>query len=218
MLSDLYDVLTAGPLQAEAGRTFYLDNCLAGYLSEERLARLQLWCRETNAELLRGDFLVQNKWQLEALSLLFRTIQGFEIIKNHNHWLTEHGDSLDPAILQRVEWARNISVDQYADAKVQQADFRRQLTEHFADTQALWLIPTTPSGPPALTMSGHELADYRSNLMGLTSIAGLSGFPQLHLPMQGLSEGPCGISLIGRADQEAQLFAAAQKLYQGERK
>ncbi|MGB5445814.1 MAG: amidase family protein, partial [Psychromonas sp.] len=217
LLQRVYEVLTAGALQAKAGRTFYLDNSLAGYLSKERLARFELWCKDANCELLKGDFLAQNKWQLAALSLLFRTIQGFEIIENHNDWLEQYGGSLDPAIFQRVLWARNISREQYADAQAQQADFRRQLTQHFAEIQALWLIPTTPSGPPALTMHGDELAEYRSNLMGLTSIAGLCGFPQLHLPMHGLSEGPCGISLMGLADQDAQLFTAAQQLYQGEK-
>ena len=79
----------------------------------------------------------------------------------------------------------------------------------------LWVIPTTPAGPPTLTLDGEALAQYRSHLMGLTSIAGLSGLPQLHLPMQGLTEGPCGISLLGLADQESELFAMAQ-LLQGE--
>lgn len=218
LLQRVYEVLALKSVNTEAGRTLYLDDSLAGYLSKERLARLILWCKAANYELLRGDFLAQGKWQLEALSLLFRTIQGFEIIENHNDWLTQYGESLDPAIFLRVLWARNISVEQYTDAKVQQADFRQQLSKHFTEFQALWVIPTTPSGPPALTMNGDLLAEYRSNLLGLTSIAGLCGFPQLHLPMQGLSEGPCGISLMGLADQEAQLFAAGQLLCQGERK
>ncbi len=66
LLSDVYALLASQPEKAQAGRTFYLDDSLAGYLSEERLARLQLWCRETKAELLRGDFLAQGKWQLDA--------------------------------------------------------------------------------------------------------------------------------------------------------
>lgn len=215
LLRRVYEVLIAEPLNAESKHTLYLDDCLAGYLSKERLARLEKSCRDAGVELLRGDFLAQGKWQLSALSLLFRSIQGFEIIENHNDWLTQFGGSLDPAIVERVQWARGISREQYADAKTQQADFQQQLSGQLQETQALWVIPTTPSGPPALTMSGEALARYRSDLMGLTSIAGLCGFPQLHLPMQGLPEGPCGISLMGLPDQEAQLFSTAQ-LFQGE--
>ncbi len=215
LLRNVYETLIAEPLNAESKHSLYLDDSLAGYLSKERLARLQQCCRNAGIELHRGDFLAQRKWQLSALSTLFRSIQGFEIIKNHHHWLTEFADSLDPAICERVQWASGISCEQYGDAQAQQADFQQQLSAQLEETQMLWVIPTTPSGPPALTMSADALARYRSDLMGLTSIAGLCGFPQLHLPMQGLSEGPCGISLMGLANQEAQLFAAGQRL-QGE--
>ena len=51
--------------------------------------------------------------------------------------------------------------------------------------------------------------------MGLTSLAGLSGFPQLHLPMSGLAEGPCGISLLGLPDTENDLFETAKYLIEG---
>ncbi|WP_413700340.1 hypothetical protein ACLKMH_24525 [Psychromonas sp. KJ10-10] len=65
-------------------------------------------------------------------------------------------------------------------------------------------------------MDGEELATYRSNLMGLTSIAGLSGFPQLHLPMHDLQEGPCGFSLMGQVNQEQLLFVTG-KMLQGDK-
>ncbi len=215
LLRDVYKVLVPEPVTTEKVHTLYLDDCLARYLSKERLVRLQKWCQDAEIELLRGDFLVQSQWLLTELSTLFRTIQGFEIIENHNDWLTQFGDSLDPAIFERVQWARSISREQYADAKAQQTDFQQQLSTQLRQNQVLWVIPTTPSGPPALTMSGEALASYRSDLMGLTSIAGLCGFPQLHLPMKDLPEGPCGISLMGLADKEAQLLAVAQSL-QGE--
>ncbi|WP_413691489.1 hypothetical protein [Psychromonas sp. KJ10-2] len=80
----------------------------------------------------------------------------------------------------------------------------------------LLVLPTTPSGAPSLTLTGEKLADYRSQLMGLTSIAGLSGLPQLHLPMAGLEEGPCGFSLMGLANTETDLITTGLQLAQGE--
>ena len=129
--------------------------------------------------------------------------------------LALHGESLDPSILTRVKWSRTITEKDYNDALILQADFKNKLSQQLQKNNCLWIIPTTPSGPPALTMAGDLLAEYRSNLMGLTSLAGLSGFPQLHLPMQGLVEGPCGVSLMGLPDQEQQLFALG-KILQGE--
>lgn len=61
-------------------------------------------------------------------------------------------------------------------------------------------------------MQADALAQYRSELMGLTAIAGLCGLPQLHLPMAKLSYGPAGISLLGSHGSEQQLFDLAKVL------
>lgn len=192
----------------------YLDEAFTPYLSEQRLSHLKNSCQAANIELVEGGFLAQGQWQLSELSELFRTIQGFEIINKHGQWLAEHGDSLDPAILARVKWSKSISADQYQQAKLLQKEFQQQLLNHLQIQHCLWVIPTTPSGPPSLTMDSAALAIYRSDLMGLTSVAGLSGLPQLHLPIKALAEGPCGISLMGLPDQELTLFATG-KILQG---
>lgn len=216
MLSNVFNVLAEQKQQGKKATTFYLDSTLANQLSPQRLSGLKHWCEEANIELLSCNLLADTEQTLDGLSLLFRTIQGFEIIVGHDAWLKEHGDSLDPSIMQRVMWARSITQQQYVEAKAQQQRFQQKLMSLFNEMHGLWILPTTPSGPPALTMEGDELAEYRSQLMGLTSIAGLAGFPQLHLPMQGLTEGPCGFSLMSIADKEADLIETGLSLWQGE--
>ena len=212
LLSKIYKTLVPENEAIQNVNAFYLDNSFLGYFSEQRLARLQTCFEKAGVKLIQGDFLEQSQWNLNELSELFRTIQGFEIIEKHGEWLAEYRESLDPAILERVKWSSGISRDHYVEAQKQQDVFQQQLSTQLHANKVLWIIPTTPSGPPPLSMDGEELADYRSNLMGLTSIAGLSGFPQLHLPMKGLSEGPCGVSLMGLPDQELQLLTAGQLL------
>lgn len=216
LLADVLIALTAQPVEGVVAKHLYLDNTLARELSAERLSTLQQWCRDAQIKLVHYDLLLNSDYCLDELSLLFRTIQGYEIIRQHDNWLQQHGESLDSAILERVIWARSISEAQYLSAKVEQQRFQESLSALFSELDGLWILPTTPSGPPALTLSGDQLAVYRSQLMGLTSIAGLSGFPQLHLPMQGLQEGPCGFSLMGLADKEADLIATGQHLWQGD--
>jgi len=216
LLADAFVTLTAQPIDGVTAKQLYLDNTLAHELSTERLETLKKWCSDAQVTLVRSDLLLNSGYSLDELSLLFRTIQGFEIIKQHDSWLQQHGDSLDPAILERVIWARTISKAQYQNAKIEQQRFQHSLSTLFSELDGLWVLPTTPSGPPALTLSGEQLAIYRSQLMGLTSIAGLSGFPQLHLPAQGLQEGPCGFSLMGLADKEADLIVTGQRLWPGE--
>ena len=216
ILSTVFNVLAEQKQPGEKSTTLYLDSTLANQLSPQRLSGLKHWCVEANIELLSCNLLTDTEQTLNDLSLLFRTIQGFEIIEGHDAWLTEHGDSLDPSIMQRVIWARTITQQQYLKAKEQQHTFQQKLLSLFDGMHGLWILPTTPGGPPALTMAGDELAEYRSQLMGLTSIAGLAGFPQLHLPMQGLTEGPCGFSLMSIANKEADLIETGLSLWQGE--
>lgn len=216
ILSNVFSVLTKQKQQGQKATKLYLDSTLEKQLSEQRLNTLKNCCQRADIELLSCNLLTDTGQTLDGLSLLFRTIQGFEIIEGHDAWLQEHADSLDPSIMQRVIWARSITQAQYLKAKAQQYQFQQKLSTLFSKMQGLWVLPTTPSGPPALTMAGDQLALYRSQLMGLTSIAGLAGFPQLHLPMQGLSEGPCGFSLMSIADKEADLIETGLSLWQGE--
>jgi len=215
LLSKVFKVLADNKETGKAATNLYLDNTLAAQISAERLQRLKATCKQANITLVGCDILGKTEHTLDSLSLLFRTIQGYDIIQGHDQWLKKYGDSLDPSIMLRVDWAREITTQQYLDAKQQQTKFTQQLIDLFNEMQGLWVLPTTPSGPPSLTLQGEALANYRSQLMGLTSIAGLAGFPQLHLPIDNLAEGPCGFSLMGIADSELDLFATAFNLLQG---
>lgn len=218
LLQTVFSLLTEQPMQGKSASKLYIDSCLLKDLTTERIVGLEKWAENAQITLLSSDIIAESGYSLSSLSLLFRTIQGFEIILQHDSWLQEYGHTLDPAILQRVDWARTITESQYQKAKAEQTDFQNYLCRAFTQLDGLWVLPTTPSGPPQLTLSGEPLALYRSQLMGLTSIAGLSGFPQLHLPMQGLTEGPCGFSLLGTANKEADLIATALNILQGEQK
>lgn len=215
LMRDVWSVLAARHQSSERVTRVYLDAQCQAVMSAARLERLSQQCQRAGIEIIQGHILAQNGWSLTELSLLFRTIQGFEIIEHHDAWLTQYGDSLDPAIGERVEWARTITCEQYDHAKGRQQDFQQQLLTHLKQQRCLWAIPTTPSGPPSLTMPADELAVYRSQLMGLTSIAGLSGLPQLHLPMEDLLEGPCGLSLMGLPHQEETLLVTGEAVYNG---
>jgi aspartyl-tRNA(Asn)/glutamyl-tRNA(Gln) amidotransferase subunit A len=224
LLKQVFDVLShaqagqakAYQLPVHVAKTLHFDSLLAKMLSAERRSCLDAWCEQTGFTLVEHDFLTANNLNLASLSLLFRTIQGFEMIATHGAWLAEYGESLDPAIYARVQWSRSITERAYFEAKAEQRHFTQKLVDAMASGTGLWLVPTTPSGPPSLTLSGDALAQYRSDLMGLTSVAGLAGLPQLHLPMDGLGEGPCGISLLGLPHSDNLLIATGEHLLAGQ--
>ncbi len=212
MLNQAFAALCGQAQPGQIQSRLFLDDALSALLGKARLERLQSWSHKVGIELTHGDVLTKNGWSLDGLSTLFRTIQGFEIIRLHGEWLSQYGDSLDPAIAERVKWSRQITPEQYQAAKAEQAKFTDQIQTAINGFDGLWVLPTTPSGPPRLDMPADELAIYRSQLMGMTSVAGLSGLPQLHIPMPGLEEGPCGISLISGAHMEGDLIATAMAL------
>jgi amidase len=189
-----------------------LDEALLTYLGNERKARLDKAFERAGLSYVTTNKLARSKWNFAQLSELFRTIQGFEIIQKHGEWLELYSETLDQPIQERANWARRITSTQYEQALAQQKEFKHFIQTEWLSQHSVVILPTTPGSPPLLEMEAEPLAQYRSELMGLTAIAGLGGFPQLHIPMADLSMGPAGVSLLGNPRSEFQLFALAKAL------
>ncbi|MEH0688094.1 amidase [Vibrio cholerae] len=210
MMERVWTSLSTDHGTAPHQRSFYLDEQCRALMSADHTEQL-MRLKASGVKIQQGDYLARAGWTLDQLSHLFRTLQGFEIIRQHGEWLERYGESLDPAIATRVEWARTLTESQYTAACDEQQRFKQALVEHMEDHALWWLLPTTPAGAPKLTMPANELAVYRSQLMGLTSLAGLSGLPQLHLPNAAAAM-PCGLSFLGSAHSERALIQTAMQL------
>ncbi|WP_319537077.1 amidase [uncultured Vibrio sp.] len=215
-LENVYTCLGPETQPQTVAQTLILDQSLSKTLGNERLEELKQWADSANIQLEYSNALQDAGYDLGDLSALFRTIQGYEIIARHSAWLDEWQHTLAPAIQERVVWARTISAQAYREGKEHQAKFTSWLAEQLTDKETLWVLPTTPGKSPKLTTPDADLAEYRSDLMGLTSLAGLSGFPQLHIPMSNVTNGPCGVSLLGSANSEYDLIATASAIIKGE--
>jgi aspartyl-tRNA(Asn)/glutamyl-tRNA(Gln) amidotransferase subunit A len=211
------DEMHAGSPQDLPPQTLILDSTFSALMGQERIEQIVRWSEHSGVSIIKADLLNKAGYSLEQLSLLFRKIQGFEIIAGHSEWLEQWQHTLDTPIQARVEWSRTLTSDDYQDAKQQQVTFSAWLEQTLVENSAMLVMPTTPGGPPKLNMPDAELAQYRSDLMGLTSLAGLSGTPQLHIPMKGLSLGPCGVSLLGVKHSEHSLIQTAKLLIEGAR-
>jgi amidase len=71
------------------------------------------------------------------------------------------------------------------------------------------VLPTAPSVAPKLDVSEGGLDHFRSRVMRLTSISGLSGLPQITLPVGTLHGAPVGLSFIGWAGSDEVLLDLA---------
>lgn len=141
----------------------------------------------------------------------YQVLQGAEIWHNLGHWLTQH----------RPRFGANIAPRFASLPQIRDEDVRRWSTWRARQTQRLlaalapghvWLIPTAPTPPLPLTASGVERQRFYDMALGLGSLAGHAGLPQVSLPLGTLHGLPLGLSLIGAPGSDEHLLALANQL------
>lgn len=172
-------------------------------------------------KLARNRYIVSSDSLLDicAVSLVelgewFSIIQGYELIQEHSGWLAEHQTSVAKDLSRRIDKSKNITKEDYAEAKKKAANFST-LCIYLLKSKGGWLcLPTTPGLPPELKQSVHSSSYYRKRLLGMTALASLCGLPQLHLPLGKINGKPYGLSLIGLPNSEKRLIKQGQFLLQ----
>jgi len=74
------------------------------------------------------------------------------------------------------------------------------------DTHQLLVLPTATSSAPSLDIQGEANERRRSQTMQLSCIAGLSGLPQITIPVATLQGAPIGLSIIAGKGQDIRLL------------
>ncbi|WJG07591.1 amidase [Aliiglaciecola sp. LCG003] len=141
----------------------------------------------------------------------FRVLQGREIWQVHGDWITTHQADFGADIDARFSWCQTLNKEQELQACDQQQRFLADVKNLLQDGQYL-VMPTTPGPAPLLNCDADELASYRNKLMMFTCIAGLSGCPQIHLPVFKHSDQAYGISLLGPRGSDLALLALAKSI------
>jgi amidase len=72
------------------------------------------------------------------------------------------------------------------------------------------VIPTMPGIAPRLDASEEEFESFRFRAISSLAIAGLSGCPQLSLPVATVHGCPLGLSLVGPPGRDRALIAVAR--------
>ena len=102
-----------------------------------------------------------------------------------------------------------------SDAEVARGDsvrktFRAKLAKLLGKDGVL-LLPTVPDVAPLVSAGEPELEDFRNRALRLLCLAGLSGFPQISIPVAHRDDAPLGLSLIGPKGSDKSLVAFAVK-------
>jgi amidase len=139
----------------------------------------------------------------------FRHLQALEIWANHADWVRENEPKFGPGVKERFEYAATLTDADRAEHQPVRDIARARLSELLGEGDTVILMPTAPVSPKR-DAAVAEVEAFRARTMGLTCLAGLTGCPQLSMPLAH-EAAPIGISLLGpRGSDESLLTIAAE--------
>lgn len=142
---------------------------------------------------------------------LFRTIQGIEIWQEHGHWIEYVKPTFGPGIAERFQWARTLNKEELSLKLAEREKLKHYLSNLLKDN-GLLVIPTSPGEAPLRNLSLEAMEQTRTRTMSLTCIAGLSGFPQVTIPLVKSYGIPVGLSFIANQNQDLKLLKWVKRL------
>jgi amidase len=148
---------------------------------------------------------------LDAMYWHFRHIQGFEAWQVDGSFIRRFAPPLGPGVAERFAWSAGVTDAQVAAGR----RFRDRFRQHLADLlghDGVLILPTMPDVAPRTDAPEAALEDYRNRAIRLLCAAGLSGFPQLSLPLAKRDGAPLGISLLGPAGSDRSLVRLAERI------
>ncbi|XP_048136424.1 amidase 1-like [Rhodamnia argentea] len=150
---------------------------------------------------------------LAALSSARRLLQRYEFKNNHKEWVYAVNPDLGPLISDRVREALQMTEENIDVCRSVKKEFHAALTSLLGDFGIL-AIPTVPGPPPKLQTDASSLEVFRAKAFSLLSIAGVSGFCQVSIPMGLHGNLPISISLLAKRGADGFLLDLVETLYE----
>jgi amidase len=141
---------------------------------------------------------------------VFRTLQGAEAWAAHGAWIESARPRLGPLLQERLRFVKTIAEDEIAAAQERRLAICGRLDE-LLGTAAVLILPSAAGVAPRVDATVAEHEAVRVRVIGITSIASLSGLPQVSLPLARLDAGPVGLSLIAPRRRDGLLLDLVMK-------
>ncbi|XP_059296588.1 amidase 1 [Lycium ferocissimum] len=149
---------------------------------------------------------------LLALSSAMRLLQKYEFKENHGEWVSTVKPSLGPGIAERI-WDALKTTDENIDVcRSVKAELLAALADLLGDFGIL-AIPTVPGLPPKLRSETTALEGFRAKAFSLLSIAGVSGFCQVNIPLGVQDKLPLSVSLIANHGSDLFLLNVVEAIH-----
>ena len=141
----------------------------------------------------------------------FRIIQSREIWSVYGDFVTRVKPHFGPGVAERFAAAATVTEEMAAQARVMQERARDRI-RNLAQPGTLLVLPTSPAVAPLADASNAVHESFRTRAMCMTCIAGLSGLPQVSIPVGTIDGCPVGLSFIGWAGGDEALLDLAVRL------
>ena len=126
-----------------------------------------------------------------------RRIQAYEAWQAHSDWINAAERQLGPGVKERFKFGSQISPETMQAERIIRQALTEEITNLVGDDGVL-VTPTVPGAAPLAAASFEDLQDYRERALRLLCMSGLTGLPELTLPLGTVHGAPFGLSLTGR--------------------
>ncbi|WP_353644801.1 amidase [Mesorhizobium sp. WSM2239] len=148
---------------------------------------------------------------VDDLYWCFRKLQAYEAWAAHGDWISALDRRLGPGVRDRFEFGATLGSEVAAAETQRRTAFRAELGRLLGD-DGLLVMPTVPGAAPLKNSSQEEFQAYRERALKLLCLSGLSGFPQITLPIGEVHGAPFGISLLGPAGSDLALIRLGREI------
>ena len=146
---------------------------------------------------------------IDAMYWRFRYLQSREAWMVNGPLIERFCPPLGPGVAERFAWSKSVTDAQFEQGTVYRARFRKHLAD-LLGADGVLVLPTVPDIAPLCTDVGEAMESYRNRSIQMLCIAGLSGFPQISMPLGERLGAPLGLSLIGPSGSDASLVRLVQ--------
>ena len=141
---------------------------------------------------------------------VFRIVQASEIWAQHADWVAQAKPEFGPGVAERMAAAPSITDDIAAPAREKREEIRGRM-KALLEGDVVLCLPTGTI-PPMRSVTPEQLQSSRETNMALTSPAGLSGAPQIHIPLAEHGWCPVGLSLMAWRNRDETLLDLTERV------
>lgn len=208
-------MLGAGPLGKAEGETprlisiATLDELVSGPAEAKEYGRMQ----RAVGEALGGSVKAVKPppFSIDELYWATRKLQAYEAWAAHGEWISVKGRRIGQAIYDRFAFGKTVSAAEAIEETKKRDAFRAALADLLGGDGVL-VLPTVPCAAPLTASSEEEKGAFRERAIRMLCWSGLSGFPQISLPLGLVGGAPFGISLLGPAGSDLALIRLGRRI------